>query len=308
MIAWFARNSIASNLLMAAVLLGGAYCAFFQITLELEPDRAYGGIYISKSYPGSTPKDVQKDILIPIENALESLDGVEQLNADAYRGRARIWVEAKPGVDLRELKEDIESLLKTITTLPAPNEPFQVRIPSRSDRREVIWVVVTGNLPETELLEAARRVRDDLLNIPGISRVSADGSPRRQLSIELDSSRMEAYDLSFQSVANAIRQFSIDLPAGAIRSSSGSLAVRTRGQAYTREDFAEIPLRSSDGSRLLLDEVAEITEDFHEEKVASEFNRRTAIRVEVFRTGKESSLDIAEKVREYVRNSGERFP
>lgn len=308
MIAWFARNSIASNLLMAAVLLGGAYCAFFQITLELEPDRAYGGIYISKSYPGATPRDVQKDILIPIENALESLDGVEQLNADAYRGRARIWVEAKPGVDLRELKEDIESLLKTITTLPAPNEPFQVRIPSRSDRREVIWVVVTGNLPETELLEAARRVRDDLLNIPGISRVSADGSPQRQLSIELNSSRMEAYDLSFQNVANAIRQFSIDLPAGAIRSSSGSLAVRTRGQAYTREDFAKIPLRSSDGSRLLLDEVAEIAEDFHEEKVASEFNRRTAIRVEAFRTGKESALDIAEKVREYVRNSRERFP
>ena len=308
MIAWFARNSIAANLLMAAVLLGGVYCAFFQITLELEPDRTYGGIYVSKYYPGATPKDVQKDILIPIENALESLDGVEQLNADAYRERARIWVEAKPGVDLRVLKEDIESLLKTITTLPAPNEPFRVSIPSRSDRREVIWVVVTGNLPETELLEAARRVRDDLLNIPGISRVSEGRSIRRQLSIELDSSRMEAYDLSFQSVANAIRQFSIDLPAGAIRSSSGSIVVRTRGQAYTREDFAKIPLRSSNGSRLLLDEVAEITEDFHEEKVASEFNRRTAIRVEVSRTGKESALDIAEKVREYVRSSRERFP
>lgn len=308
MIAWFARNSIAANLLMAAVLLGGVYCAFFQITLELEPDRAYGGIYVSKRYPGATPIDVQKDILIPIENALESLDGVEQLNADAYRERARIWVEAKPGVELRALKEDIESLLKTITTLPAPNEPFQVRIPSRSDRREVIWVVVTGNLPETELLEAARRVQEDLLNIPGISRVSADSPPRRQLSIELDSSRMEAYDLSFQSVANAIRQFSIDLPAGAIRSPSGSISIRARGQAYTREDFAKIPLRSSDGSRLLLDEVAEITEDFHEEKVASEFNRRTAVRVEAFRTGKESALDIAEKVREYVRSSRERFP
>lgn len=308
MIAWFARNNIAANLLMAAVLLGGVYCAFFQITLELEPDRAYGGIYVSKYYPGATPKDVQKDILIPIENALESLDGVEQLNADAYRERARIWVEAKPGVELRVLKEDIESLLKTITTLPAPNEPFRVSIPSRSDRREVIWVVVTGNLPEAELLEAARRVRDDLLNIPGISRVSEDRSQRRQLSIELNSSRMEAYDLSFQNVANAIRQFSIDLPAGAIRSSSGSIVVRTRGQAYTREDFAKIPLRSSNGSRLLLDEVAEITEDFHEEKVASEFNRRTAVRVEVFRTGKESALDIAEKVREYVGSSRERFP
>ncbi len=308
MIAWFARNSIAANLLMAAILLGGVYCAFFQITLELEPDRPYGGIFISKSYPGATPIDVQKDILIPIENALESLDGVQQLNTDAHRQHARIWVEAKPGVELRVLKEDIESLLKTITTLPAPNEPFRVSIPSRSDRRSVIWVVVTGNLPEPELLEAARRVRDDLLNIAGISRVSVGRSSHRQLSIELDSSRMEAYKLSFQNVANAIRQYSIDLPAGAIRSSSGRLVVRTKGQAYTKEDFARIPLRSSNSSQLTLAEVAEITENFGEEKVASEFNRRTAIRVTVSRTGKESALDVAEKVRDYVRRSQEHFP
>ena len=66
MIAWFTRNSIAANLLMLAILLGGLYVAFFQITLELEPDRPYGVVYISKAYPGATPRDVQKDILIPI--------------------------------------------------------------------------------------------------------------------------------------------------------------------------------------------------------------------------------------------------
>ena len=61
MIAWFARNSIAANLLMIGILLGGVYVAFFKITLEMEPDRSYGMVFISKSYPGATPRDVQKD-------------------------------------------------------------------------------------------------------------------------------------------------------------------------------------------------------------------------------------------------------
>lgn len=308
MIGWFARNSIAANLLMLAILLGGIYVAFFRITLEMEPNREYGVVFINKAYPGATPRDVQKEILIPVENALESLDGVKQLNTDAHPGHARIYVEAKPGKELRVLKDDIESLLQTITTLPAQNEPFHVSIPSEADRRSVIWVVVTGNLPEPELQAVAVRVRDDLLAIDGISRVNAFLPRQRELSIELDSAKLAAYDLSFAAVANAIRQFSVDLPAGSIRSSSGNLVVRTKGQAYTRDDFADIPIRSSSGAELTLGEVAEISENQEDEKVISEFNRRPAIRIDVARTGNESALEVARKVREYVTNSKSRFP
>ena len=308
MIAWFAKNSIAANLLMLTILLGGVYVAFFRITLEMEPNRDHGTVFISKSYPGATPRDVQKEILIPVENALESLDGVKQLNTDAHSGHARIYVDAKPGKDLRVLKDDIESMLQTITTLPAQNEPFYVRIPSEADHRSVIWVVVTGDLPEDELQAVAVRVRDDLLAIDGISRVNAFLPKQRELSIELNSTKLAAYDLSFAAVANAIRQFSVDLPAGSIRSSSGNLVVRTKGQAYSREDFASIPLRSSSGAELTLGEVAQISENEEDEKVISEFNRRSAIRIDVARTGTESALQVAQKVREYVTNSKDRFP
>jgi len=308
MIQWFARNGIAANLLMVGILLGGLYCAFYRITVEMEPDRSYGSVYISKSYPGATPRDVQKEILIPVENALESLNGVKQLNTDAHPQQARIYVEAAKGTDIRVLKDDIESLLKTITTIPAPNEPFRIRIPSRADRRSVIWVVVTGDLPEEELHAAAKRVRDDLLATDGISRVRAFLPDEKQVAIELNSEKLAAYDLSFQDVANAIRQFSIDLPAGAIRSSSGHLVVRTKGQAYTREDYARIPLRSSDGASLTLEEVATITDTRQHEQMASEFNRRPAIRIDVARTGRESALEVARLVREYVATADQRFP
>ena len=173
MISWFARNGIAANLLMGGILLGGIYVAFFQITLEMEPDREWGSVSIRKKYPGATPTDIEREILIPVENALESLNGVKQLNTDAERGEAKIWVEARKGTDLRELKEDIDSLLKTVSNIPAPNEPFRIRIPSQNDRRSVIWVVVSGDLPEEELHEVSRQVRNDLLSIDGISKVRA---------------------------------------------------------------------------------------------------------------------------------------
>lgn len=308
MIGWFARNGIAANLLMVGILLGGLYVAFFQMKIEMEPDQEQGSVFISKRYPGATPRDVQREILIPVENALESLSGVKQLNADAHPQEARIYVEADKGTDLRVLKDEIESLLQTITTIPAANEPFRIRIPSHSDYRSVIWVVVTGELPEDELQAVARKVQEDLLNIDGISRVNAFLPRQRELSIELDSARMAAYDLGFQDIANAIRQFSIDLPAGSIRSSSGNLVVRTSGQAYTAEEYARIPIRSSQGSELTLAEVATVTENQQDEKVASEFNRRPAIRLDVARTGNESALEVARKVREYVATAGDRFP
>jgi multidrug efflux pump subunit AcrB len=308
MIGWFARNGIAANLLMIGILLGGTYCALYRITLEMEPDRDYGAVYISKYYPGATPRDVQKEILIPVENALDSLDGVKKLHADAYPSRAKIKVEAKKGADIRILKDDIESRLKTISTIPAPNEPFRVDTPSRSDHRSVIWVVVTGDLPQQELQSVSRRVREDLLTIDGISRVREFLPHNRKVSIEVNVGKLAAYDLSFQEVSNAIRQYSVDLPAGTISGANGRLVVSAKGQAHSNEEFSNIPLRASDGSLLLLKDVANVTDHDRYEHVASEFNRRPAVRLEVARTGRESALDVARKVREYVATAEGRFP
>lgn len=309
MISWFTRNGIAANLLMGAILLAGIYVAFFKITLEMEPDREWGSVSIRKQYPGATPRDIEREILIPVENALESLDGVKQLNTDAERGEAKMWVEARKGTDLRELKEDIESLLKTVSNIPAPNEPFRIRIPSQNDRRSVIWVVVSGDLPEEELHEVSRQVRNDLLSIDGISKVRAFIPDRHRIAIELNTDKLAAYDLTPDAVANAIRQSSIDLPAGAIDGPTGRLDIRTRGQAYTLEEFAAITVRSSNGSRLTLGEIATtITDADNEEKFISEYNRRPAVRIDVGRTGNENALQIARKVRNYVANSSERFP
>jgi multidrug efflux pump subunit AcrB len=119
MIRWFANNGIAANLLMVGILLAGLYTAFFRVPLEAAPTVRYNVVYIEMPYRGATAKDVERAILIPIENALMGIDGIKMLHTDGHRGRARIWVEAKDGHDPRVLMEDVGSRIDGITTFPS---------------------------------------------------------------------------------------------------------------------------------------------------------------------------------------------
>ena len=307
MIRWFANNSIAANFLMAAILLSGLYTAFFRIPLEVIPSIDHNVVYISMPYRGATAKDVERAILIPVEEALEGVNGIKKVNADGYRGFARFWIEAKDGYDLRVLMDDIKNRVDSITTFPSETERPRIRIPDSSQWFEILTVAVTGELTAHELRKVARRVQEDLLELDGISQVKLEGDRDYEISIEADLERLEAYDLGFRDLADAVRRSSIDLPAGSIRSASGNLVVRTRGQAYTRKEFETISLRAANGAELLLGDVATVNDGFVEGDTVIEFNGEPALFVEVMRSGNENAIEISEKVRAYVRSAPTRF-
>jgi len=308
MIRWFTKNGIAANFLMVGILLAGLYTAFFKIPLEVTPALSWNLVMMDMRYRGGNPKDIEKAILIPVEAALESVQGIEQLNADASNGRARFYLRAKDGVDLRGLMDDVKAQVDTITTFPRETEPPRIFIPESANSREVLTVAVYGNLSDHDLLKAARQVRDDLLEIPGISRTSIQADRPREISIEADESLLRSYNLTFQQIADAVRRSSVDMPAGSIRTESGRMTVRTRGQAYSEEDFSMIPIRSANGADVLIGEVATVIDGFEGGTKYVEFNEKPALYVEVMRVGQESAIDISDKVHEYVKNAHQRFP
>ena len=308
MISWFTRNGIAANFLMVGIFLAGLYTAFFKIPLEVTPALSWNLVMMDMRYRGATPKDIEKAILIPVETALERVQGIEQLNADGSNGRARFYLRAKDGVDLRGLMDDVKAAVDTINTFPAETEPPRIFIPESANSREVLTIAVSGHLSDHDLLKAARQVQDDLLEMPGISRIRIQGDRAREISIEADERKLRSYGLTFQQIADAVRRNSIDMPAGTINSQSGRLTVRTRGQAYTEEDFSKIPIRSRDGADVLIGEVAKIIDGFEGGTKYVEFNEKPALYVEVMRIGQESAIGISDKVREYVDTAHNRFP
>ncbi|MCA9099827.1 MAG: efflux RND transporter permease subunit [Planctomycetales bacterium] len=308
MIRWFATNGIAANFMMLAILVAGVYTAMFRMPLEVSPERSFETVAIRMPYRGGTAKDVEQAILIPIEESLEGVEGIRDIIAEGQQGEARIFVDAEPGTDLRALMEDVSSQIDTITTFPDETERPRIYIPDSSNWWEVLSIAVTGRLSPHELREVARKVQEDVIALPGISRAQVQGDRRYEISVEVDTTKLLSYGMSFQDLSDAIRQFSIDLPAGSIDSASGTFIVRTRGQAYSEQDFSRIPIRAANGADVLLGEVATITDGFEEGEKIVEFNGRPALFVEVLRTGNENAIDISNKVHEYVRNARTRFP
>lgn len=308
MIRWFATNGIAANFLMLAILFLGFYSAFYRIPLEVSPSMTLEMVRIDMDYRGGTAKDVEKAILIPIEESLEGVRGVKEIRSTGSGGRGRFFIEAVPGTNLQEMLDDVTARVDAITTFPDETERPRIYIPDSTNWFEVLSVAVTGDMDPYDLLRVTRRVQEDIVELPGISLANIEDPSQYEISIEADREKLIAYNLSFQDLTDAIRRFSVDMPAGAIEAQGGSYVVRTRGQAYSGREFEKIPVRTLDGAEVQLGEVARVRDGFEENLVQVAFNGSPAMLIEVLRTGNESAIDISNKVREYVDQSHSRFP
>jgi len=308
MIRWFARNDIAANFLLFGLLLWGGWSLKEKVPLEVQPAIVFKQVDINVPYRGGSPEDVERAVVLPIEGALEGLQGVKFIEARAYSGSARITVRAEDGVDTRLLLEEVKTRVTRLTNLPGETEPAQVTIPDSAAWFDVIKIAIAGEMDEDDLLRAARRVRDDLVEIRGISQAIVLGANPPEIAIEADPMRLRDYGLTFADLTAAIQRSSLDLPAGQIQTEEGNLMIRSKGQAYTRTDFESIVISNNKGSEVRLGNVATITDGFEEGRKLLRFNGKPALLVEVLRLNDENALGIAESVKRYAATSLERFP
>lgn len=308
MIRWFTRNDIAANFLLVAILLAGAYMAFEKIPLEVQPSRDLGRVEVRMSYRGGSPEDVQEFVLIPIERALREIPGIDEITSYASQGSGRIRIEPEDHIDLRRLKEEVESRIDQINTFPPEAERPRISIPNTSNWREVISVAVTGNLASTELYRLTKRVEQDLLELPEVSRTDLRGGLPLEISIEADDESLRNYGLRISDLSAAIRRSSLALSAGSIRTPAGSVMVRTDGQAYTGEDFAAIPVTARDGALLTLGDLATIRDGFEDKQQVMRLNGEKAMMIDVLQAPDESAIEISDAIHAYLDRSVSRFP
>jgi len=308
MIQWFARNDIAANFLLFGFLLWGGWSMMEKVPLEVQPAIVFNQVDINVSYRGGSPEDVERAVILPIEGALEGLTGVDFIESRATSGSARITVRADEDQDPRELMEEIKTRVERLKNLPSETEPPVVSIPNSAAWFDVIKIAIVGEMDESDLLRAARRVRDDLIEMRGISQATVLGSNPLEIAIEADPMRLRDFGLTFADLSAAIQRSSLDLPAGQIQTDEGNLMIRSKGQAYTRTDFENIVISNNQGSEVRLGNVASISDGFEEGRQIHRYNGKPTLLVEVLRLNDENALEIATKVKSYAATAPQRFP
>ncbi|MFT5466837.1 MAG: multidrug efflux pump subunit AcrB [Verrucomicrobiales bacterium] len=301
-IQWFSKNHVAANSLMVIIALLGLGTWFGQKT-EIFPETSIDVVAVTVPFPNATPEEVEKGVIIPIEEAIQDLDGIDHLRSTAAPSQGVVTIEVKSGYDIRTLMSDVKTRIDAVQNLA--EEAEEPSLEELVIKAQVMSIAVSAKTDEKTLRRLSERVRDGLLAYNDgpskVTQASLAGVRDYEISIEVSESTLRDFGLTFDQVSAAVRASSLDLPSGSIQTTSGEVLIRTEQKRYTAREFETITVVTrEDGSRVSLGDIAEIRDGFEEHSLESRFDNRPAMLINVYRVGDQDTLKIAQSVRDYV--------
>jgi len=307
MISWFARNPVAANILMFAIVIAGLISASTQIPVETFPIRESDVVTISTTFRGATPASVEEGITLRIEEAIADIEGIEEIQSRSSEGTSTVAAEIIESYDGREILDDIKVKVDALNTLPDDAENPIVSINVRNS--PVIFVAVQGQVDTKTLRETATRFREGLLTKSEITDVSLQGVANYQMNIEVSPQTLDNFNLTLNQVGQAIRNGASDISAGNLDTIDGEILIRSDGQAYSSDEFAAIPIiNNAQGDSITLGDIANIDDGFEEQATLTTFNGMPSIMLEVRRIGDQSAIKVAKQTRDYIDEFSRNLP
>ena len=292
-IEWFIENPIAANLLMILILMVGIK-NLPSVGKTVFPQTDQSNINISASYQGASPSEVERQVLVRLEEAIADLEGIEDIYSTAREGLGQITIAIIKDYDSQRLLNDVEARIDAVTTLP--DEVDKVTIREVLPKRPLMSVALHGDVDDQLLKETAQWVRDELSLLDAVSTVTLEGVRNNEMIIEVSETTLRQYNLTLTHIANSIRSSSLNVPGGTVKTDAGNVQVQTRGQAYSAEDFSRIVVSTTiGGGQLLLGDIAKIQDGFEDVDSEDNFNGQAAAYIELFATTPPDVLDASEE-------------
>ena len=249
-VAWMTQNSVAANLLMMMLLIGGAMM-ISNLKQEVFPEVELDTVSVTIAYPGASPAEVEQGTILAIEEAVRDVEGIKEITSTANEGSGMVYAELILGTDPDEALNDIKSSVDRITSFPGDSERPVISL--LDNKRAVVSIIVAGDYDEGTIKGLSERVREDLLARDDITVVEVTGLRDPEISVEIPQEKLRLYNLTLDQVATSISQASVELPGGGIKTSSGEVLLRTTERREVGSEFDDIIVLSQpDGTNTAL--------------------------------------------------------
>lgn len=299
LIAWFADNRVAANILMLFLITGGFLAASAMVT-ETFPSIDRKTIRIATPYPGATPYDVEESITRRVEEAVIGIEGVKRVTSSATEGAGIVTVELEEFADDNEVLDEVETAVDGLIDFP-PEEAEQTSIVRSKTNSSMMTLALFGNVEEHTLHYWAERIENHLLQLPGITLVDITGGREFEISIEVSEATLRNYGLKLADISRRVAQFSVDVPGGTLRTAGGEVLLRVQDKRYSEEEFADITIRSQlDGSTLKLGDIATIRDGFEDVDLRNEYKGQAALFIEISRSDSQDTLDMEDTLKNFL--------
>lgn len=305
-ISWMARNPVASNLLMLALLVGGLIMAF-RVPQEVFPQFDLDFVMITVPYPGASPAEVEKGVLMAVEEAVRPLEYVKEVRSTALESAGTVSVELKSGTDRNKALADVKNAIDRITSFPQEIERPIVMMPER--RSQAISLVIYGDQEHRVLHSLGERVREELLALPDVNSVELNGIKPLEIAIEVPQEKLREHGLTLPQLAERVRRTALELPAGGVKTDGGEFLLRTAERRDLAREFAAIPVvTGGDGQAIRLQDIATLTDDYADVDMEAQFEGRPAVLLDVYATIEQSPAVVAQAVKAFAERLRSELP
>jgi len=303
LVRFFVRYPIWGNTIMVATF-GFGILSFLGMKYSFFPEMRPDIIQVQVPFPGASPREVEEGVVLKIEENLEGLEGIERITSLSREHRGTVTIEIQSDADLRQVLSDVKNAVDQISSFPQDAEKpiiFEQKL-----RTRVLSVILFGEANLSDLKRMAEEFRDRLLASDHISQVTLGGLPRIEFSVELSESAMRKYGLTFSEVADAIREWNLNVSGGKIDTDREELLIRSYQRTYQAHGLQKIPIRaSSNGQVLLLSDLATIEEKWEDDPTRSFYNGKNAVILTIDKTQSEDILKSADEAMAMIEQFNE---
>ncbi|MCP4603094.1 MAG: efflux RND transporter permease subunit [Proteobacteria bacterium] len=303
------KNPVVANLLMITIIVLGTL-SFIGLPRELMSEISLNWVFIITPYPGVSADEIEKLISIPIEDEIQDVKGIESIASQSTEGHSFVSVKFKEMSDdeFRTRFQDLRAEVDKVKDLPEDALDTVVQSFTTSDMMPVISVHLHGTIPEKRLVTLAKELRDQLLDIPRISKVELQGVRDRQVWIEADPVRLEGYGLSTEQIRLAIAAHGVNIPGGHVSFGRQEMIVRTVGEFAKSEDIKNVIVHSTPiGQMVRVQDVATVRETFKDKETLSRLDEEPVVSMTITKQQDGNSIDITDDVKRISKEFQKRY-
>jgi multidrug efflux pump subunit AcrB len=306
LIAWWAKNAVAANLLMFSIIVVGLF-GFFKLEREILPGIKVNEIQVESAWQGASPRDVQEQIITRIEAAVYDIDGIDNIQAQAFEGGGRVTIKTKVTADFNFMLDEVKARVDGIQNLPP--DAFRLTVKRTPVQIQYMFLALHGDMDRLELQLIADDVRAEMAALFGGELTQDITRIDREITIEISEEKLRQFKLTFQQVATAITGASVNLSAGEVKTSAGKLQLRARALADSAPEFENIIIRqSADGGRVLLKDIATVLDGFQDLDFTVNFKGEEAVFFQVNSPDKPNVSKTGKAFRQYIKDKNETLP
>ncbi|MGZ3838053.1 MAG: efflux RND transporter permease subunit [Flavisolibacter sp.] len=299
---WSIRNKTSIYLVMIFITLAGVY-QFVTLPKEQFPDIVIPTIYVQTIYVGNSPKDIENLVTQPIEKQIKGITGakINKVTSTSVQDYSAIVVEFNTDVQtdiaLQKVKDAVDKAKQDLPT-DLTEQPSVLEV-SFSDQ-PIMYVNISGDYDLMRLKKMADDTKDRLEELPQINRVDIVGAPEREFQINVDNYRMQAADVSFDDIANAVARENMDISGGQLQVGNTKRTLQLKGQLKSAFDIEGILVRNAHGAPIYLKDIAQIRDTVKEAESYARLNGKKVITLNIIKRSGENLIQTSDAVKGVV--------